>query len=552
MTALEQIQKPHSGAVKSAIIYCRVSSKKQTVEGAGLDSQEHRCREYADDRGYVVKEVFPDSQTAKGDFMDRPGMKALLAYLEEHSHEPHIIIFDDLKRFARDTEFHWNLRRTLAERNAVPECLNFKFEETPEGRFIETIIAAQGQLEREQIGRQSVQKMRARLERGFAVFRAPVGYKYVKAKGGGKVLEIDTVLGSIVKEALEGYASGRFASQTEVKRFLERQPDYPKDMAGGLIRPQTIPRLLGKEAYAGLVGAPNWGIPFRPGQHKALISLETFQKIEARLKQRVYLPRREDNAIDFPLRGAICCASCKTPLTAGYCKGMTKTYPYYWCRQSGCDLKGKTISRDKIQAELGAVIGDITPAEWLAPLFGAMLKKRWDMQAEQARGALKSIEKQIKDNEGAISQLVDRTLETSSPALLSAYEKKIEEIERQTLLLRSKQAKTTRPKVDFEELFELSVRFFYMPKKLWESDVYELQRLVLKLVFKGYLPYARGKGFELLPYSKTFILINELGDKMKGKIDDFASNCKMVPRERIELSTSPLPRVRSTTELPRH
>jgi hypothetical protein len=41
-------------------------------------------------------------------------------------------------------------RRTPPSRryNATVECLNFKFEDTPEGKFIETIIAAQGELER--------------------------------------------------------------------------------------------------------------------------------------------------------------------------------------------------------------------------------------------------------------------------------------------------------------------------------------------------------------------------------------------------------------------
>jgi predicted site-specific integrase-resolvase len=36
---------------KKAVLYCRVSDKKQRNEGHGLDSQEHRCREYAESRG---------------------------------------------------------------------------------------------------------------------------------------------------------------------------------------------------------------------------------------------------------------------------------------------------------------------------------------------------------------------------------------------------------------------------------------------------------------------------------------------------------------------
>lgn len=97
------------------------------------------------------------------------------------------------------------LRAKLALYGATRECLNFKFEDTPEGKFIETVIAAQGELEREQNGRQVVQKMKARLERGYWVFQAPVGYRYGKGEGGGRALVRDEPLASIIREALEGY-----------------------------------------------------------------------------------------------------------------------------------------------------------------------------------------------------------------------------------------------------------------------------------------------------------------------------------------------------------
>jgi DNA invertase Pin-like site-specific DNA recombinase len=57
-----------------ALIYCRVSSKQQKIQGSGLDSQEHRCRLYAVEKGYRVANVFPDDVSGGGDFMNRPGM----------------------------------------------------------------------------------------------------------------------------------------------------------------------------------------------------------------------------------------------------------------------------------------------------------------------------------------------------------------------------------------------------------------------------------------------------------------------------------------------
>ncbi|MEO1643112.1 MAG: recombinase family protein, partial [Pseudomonadota bacterium] len=159
-------------------MYCRVSNTKQRTEGNGLDSQEHRCRQYAKLHGYEVTGVFPDDVTGSGDFMKRPGMVQLLAFLDSDPSENYIVIFDDLKRLARDREMHFKLRAAFASRKAEVACLNFNFDDTPEGEFIETVLAAQGQLERQQNRRQTLQKMKARFEGGYYVFAPPVGYKY--------------------------------------------------------------------------------------------------------------------------------------------------------------------------------------------------------------------------------------------------------------------------------------------------------------------------------------------------------------------------------------
>lgn len=73
--------------------------------------------------------------------MQRPSM-ALLSFIDAQPNELFVVIFDDLKRFPRNTRFHLDLRDALRARGAKIDCLNFRFEETPEGKFFETIIAA--------------------------------------------------------------------------------------------------------------------------------------------------------------------------------------------------------------------------------------------------------------------------------------------------------------------------------------------------------------------------------------------------------------------------
>ncbi len=523
---------------RKALIYCRVSSKKQTADGSGLHSQEHRCRAYAAEHGYDVEAVFPDDVSGGGDFMRRPGMVALLRYLDDNSGERYVVIFDDLKRYARDTLFHLALRAEMEKRGASRECLNFNFDDTPEGKFVETIFAAQSELEREQNGRQVVQKMRARVEQGFWCFRAPIGFKYVQGKRGGKVLVHDE-LAPVVKEALEGFATGRFQTQAEVGRFLELCADFPKDAPEGKIRPQTIARFLRKEVYAGLVSAPAWGVSPRPGQHEGIITLQTFERIQARLNEEAYAPQRSDLNTEFPLRGAIACASCGTPLTAGMCKGKYRKYPYYFCRKKGCTAYGKAIRREKIEGEFRALLDDLRPSALYVNALATLFRDAWDRRMEIAAASLEGFQREAALIEKKIAELVDRVVDATNARVVSAYEDRIETLERERLILAEKAAQVAKPRYSFETLFELSLRFLANPCSFWDSGLLSYRRLLLRLTFSETLAYCRESGFRT---PNTTLPFKALGSF-------FGCSGEMVLLERIELSTSPLPRECSTPEL---
>ena len=493
---------------QKAVIYCRVSGKKQTTEGSGLDSQEYRCRQHADAQGYEVVRVFPDDVSGGGDFTKRKGMVALLKFLDAHPNENFVVIFDDLKRYARDAEFHLKLRRLMAERGAIRECLNYKFDDSEEGLFLETIVAAQGELERLQMRRQNRQKSMARIEQGYWVFRAPVGYRYEKCSSGGKELVIDEPLASVVREALEGFASGHFASQTELRRFLEHHPHYPKDMPNGGIRPQTIVRLLGKVVYAGYVEAPKWGVSPRKGNHQAIISYETYIKIQERLIAGVYAPARKDTAEDFPLRGAVACGCCNTILTAGWSKGKYTNYAYYRCRKKGCEMYGKSIQKKAIEGDFEELLSELRPSPELRKIAPIMFEDCWRQLSAQDDELHDSYKKQIRSIEDDIDTLVQRTVQASNPRVIAAYEKNIESLEIDRLVLQEKMENPAKSRHTFSQLFELSMKFLSNPCKIWTSGRLELQRLVLKLVFLEPIPYCRESGF-LNP--KISLPINALG-----------------------------------------
>ena len=499
-----------------------LSTKKQSSEGHGLDSQEQRCREHALSKGYMVDAVFPDDVSGGGNFMNRPGMVALLAYLDAQKDKSYVVIFDDLKRFARDTEFHIKLRREFAIRGARVECLNFKFEDTPEGEFIETILAAQGQLERKQNRRQVSQKMKARMQDGYWVFQAPVGYKYQKQGSHGKIL----VLASIVSEALSSYASGRFETHAEVKRFLENQAAFPKTRQG-TVTFQKVANILSQPLYAGLIAHKNWEVKNVSGKHEPLVEMKTYYAIQDRCNGDKRVPARKDIKDDFPMRGFVTCGSCEKPLTSCWSKGRHKKYPYYLCDTKGCADYRKSIRKEAIEGEFEDVLKQLTPSQGLFALALDTFKDSWNDKLKSKKFAKADIQRQIREFDNKSAQLIDRLVDSDSNALIKAYEARLQDMERQKINLHEKLAQIGKPIAPFDKIYRTAFEFLANPRKLWVSSRLEDKRAVLKLVFAERLPYHRNKGYRT---AKTSMPFKALADFSVGK-------CEMVTAEGFEPST---------------
>ncbi len=479
---------------RKAVIYCRVSSRAQEAEGHGLESQETRCRQHAAQKGYEIVAVFPDTISGGGDFMQRPGMVSLLAFLDDQPDDRFVVIFDDLKRFARDTRFHLDLREAFRKRNASIECLNFKFDDTPEGEFIETIMAAQGALERKQNGRQVAQKMKARMQNGYWIHNAPVGYRYETVRGHGKVLTPNEPLASIVREGIEGYASGRFGSQAEVKRFFETYPEFPRNKHGEIVQ-QRITDILTQPVYTGHICSETYGISWLKGQHEALISIATFDKVQERRAGVAKLPARKNIGDDFALRGFVCCAGCGVPLRSSWSKGRTKSYPYYLCQTKGCDAYGKSMARDKVERDIGDVIKTLQPTHNVVALVKAMFRRAWDVRRAQADTLKASIQKHMKGVDQQIEALMDRLMVATSGNVICRYEDKIDALERAKSRYQDQIVQMDSPdRRTYEDCLEPALQIVTNPWKLWDSGQIALRRLVLKMAFSNRIQYDRNTG----------------------------------------------------------
>ncbi len=507
--------------IQKAVIYCRVSSAAQTKRGDGLGSQDTRCREYARMKGYQVVARFDDDLTGK--IVQRPGMKAMLSFIRKHRTDNCIVLIDDISRLARDVEAHWELRRTILRAGGKLESPSIEFKQDADSRMVENVLAGAAQHQREKNAEQTFNRMRARLMSGYWVFWKPKGYRYEKTRDHGKMLVRDEPIASIIQEALEGFACGRLETQVEVKRFLESQPDYPKDTPKGEIRNQRIHDLLTQPLYAGYLEAPNWNISLRKAQHEGLINLETFEKIQTRLKEGAKAPARKDISEDFPLRGFVKCGDCEKPLTACWSKSKTgKKHPYYLCYNKACSSYRKSIPRAKIEGEFESILQSMQPGEKLFHFVKSMFKDAWQQRLSQSRHIAKVLQSDLAKSEKQLEQLLDRIVEAENPTVIGAYESRIAKLEKDKLLTTEKLANLDNPRHGFDELFELSLKFLSNPWKLWVSGQITLRKIVLRLAFAEQMAYRKNEGFRTPQVSVPFRFFNNiLGEKEMARRGGF-------------------------------
>ena len=446
-----------------AVIYTRVSGARQVREGDGLASQETRCREYAKYKGHEVIEVFQDD--ISGGKAARPAMSTMLAFLKSQKGGDTVVIIDDISRLARGLEAHLKLRAMLAKAGGKLESPSIEFGEDSDSILVENLLASVAQHQREKNGEQTLNRMRARMMNGYWCFRNPVGYKYERVAGHGKLLVRDEPAESIIIDVLEGYASGRFQTQAEVKRFLEGTDLFQKNKSGEISQTRATD-VLTRPIYAGYLSHENWNLHLVPGKHEGLISLETFQKIQTRLSGSAYAPARKDIRADFPLRGFVTCADCGKPLTSCWSKGKRKKYPYYLCVTKGCASRSKSIPRHIIEGEFETIIRSLQPTPSLFGIAHDMFKRVWNRRSSRCDEQAVTLKQDIVWFDKQVEQLLERIIVATNTSVIAAYEAKIAKIELEKKVALEKLELSAHSQQSFETTFEHACNFLASPCKL--------------------------------------------------------------------------------------
>lgn len=498
-----------------AIIYCRVSSEKQVNEGHGLQGQELRCQQYAEARGYEVVQTFKD-EGISGGLVDRPGMQNLLNFLDVHAvfDERVVVLIDDISRFARDVQAHFELKTAIESRGGKLECVSMEFEDSPMGKLLETIMAGSAEYYRNENRVRVMKNMKSRLEKGYWPFDEIPGYKYEKDPVHGKVLRRHEPKASVIQEALEGFANRRFETKVEVQRFLESKSFTHRAQFKGVVHLEQVTRLLERaQFYAGQIEYKPWKVSRRLGHHDAIIGVDAWKKIEERLRETLRRPFRKDLNKDFPLRGFLACAHCNKLMTASWSKGRGKHYPLYRCTKRGCIFQDKSVRKEDVEDRFVTLLEGMTPKRGAVKLVEAILHDLWDKRMEMEQEQDKARVHQIKNIDKEIDALCDRLAHIKSPVLIRKLESRVDQLESEKRLLGAKKKGGDDPRHSFGTAVTAACNFLQNPVALWNSDNFDDKRTVLNLAFVGILPYDRESGFG----TTTFSLLFELSGLSKSE-----------------------------------
>jgi DNA invertase Pin-like site-specific DNA recombinase len=476
-----------------AIIYCRVSSDRQVREGHGLDGQEARCRKYAEVHGYAVAAVFRD-EGVSGGVIDRAGMQAMLDYLDTQPAGQCVVVIDDIKRLARDLLGHFSLRKSITARGARLESPSHKFGDEPEEMFVESILAATAELERNQNRRQVKNRMRARLEAGYWPFYPPPGYTFAKVAGHGKMLVPKEPEATTVRQALEGFATGRFATQADVQRFLDERRFRPRGYGNGAYR-EGARRLLSQELYAGIVHLPVWEVSRRKGQHQPLVSPDTFERVQERLRDAQKSPQQRNLRSDFPLRSFVLCPGCRKPYTAAWSRGKRARFAYYRCIATGCAFCHKSVRAERMHAAFESLLATLRPRADLLDVVRKEFLEEWDRQKLDVEAVRKERQRKLDEIQGQINGYLEAVGRCTSPIMLKKIEEGIEALDAKRLRLGGSLGRSKEREYDFEHALAQVLDFLKEPALMWRTGDLEIRRVVLRLVFSEPLVYDRESGF---------------------------------------------------------
>jgi site-specific DNA recombinase len=301
--------------MKTAAIYCRVSTEDQEKEGTSLQTQLEACLKYCQSRGYDVAQRF--SEAYSGLTLERPKLNELRELAGNGQID--VIVVYCLDRLSRDPTHGVILAQEFEKHGVTLEAVSETVESTELGKLISYIRGFASKLEAEKIKERTMRGKRAKVMRGELPQGTGVGlYGYVWNKE-TKRREVNPPEADIVGEIFTRVATRE--SLVSIARRLNERHIWTKQRK--LWHPLTIRNMVRNSSY---IGQTRLGNSVLSNVTPAIVEEDIFHMANAELDRPKVRTGRPKN--EYLLRNHAFCAICGRPLV-GHC--LNRKYRYYQC-----------------------------------------------------------------------------------------------------------------------------------------------------------------------------------------------------------------------------
>lgn len=134
---------------KKAVAYIRVSDDSQ-IEGESLDTQRASIESYAAAHGIEIVRWFGDEGVSAKTVKKRKDMIDMLRYCAHNKGKVGYALFYNMKRASRHAASYFGDIKTVLEGLGIAvRSATEHIDDSPTGRFMETMLVANGQLDNE-------------------------------------------------------------------------------------------------------------------------------------------------------------------------------------------------------------------------------------------------------------------------------------------------------------------------------------------------------------------------------------------------------------------
>ena len=308
-------------------LYVRVSTLVQVEKGNSVPEQKKRLQAYCESRGWDNYDFFVDPGHS-GSNMDRPALQKLIASVTNYD----MVLVYKLDRLSRNQRDILYLIEDVFQKNNVDfNSITENFDtSTPVGKLMLSMMGAFAELERQQINERMMMGRIASANKGRWRGGSGVPSGYIYKKGTNR-LEIDETKAPYIVQIYNLFEEGYSYSHIYEKMA---------EMGFKLSNPHRIRVILSNATYKGCI---NYAGEIYPGNHKAIISEEQFDRVQQIIKQRDIERNYPSLKQRHLLTGFLYC-SCGS--RACYHKNMQrgKAYEYYECYSR---MSHKTMAKAK-------------------------------------------------------------------------------------------------------------------------------------------------------------------------------------------------------------